>query len=64
MEAETIIGLVGSVGLPGGILILLIFLSNKHLPGLLKHFQAIELELARLTTSINLLLVKIEKSIK
>ena len=64
MEAETIVSLIGSLGLPGAILILLIFLANKHLPGLIKHFQAIESQLTVLATSIQLLIQRIDKNSK
>lgn len=64
MEIKTIVQLIGSVGLPGAILVLLIFLANKHLPNLVKHFQAIEVELARLSSAIFLLIQKIDKNSK
>jgi len=64
METTAIIQLIGSLGLPGAILILLIFLANKHLPNLVKHFQAIETQLTVLATSIQLLIQQIDKNSK
>ena len=63
LNAETIIQLVGSVGLPGVILLLLIFLANKHLPVLVHNLHSIEINLALLTTSINSLLHRIDDKI-
>jgi len=64
METTAIIQLIGSLGIPGGILILLIFLANKHLPGLIKHFQAIETEISILSSSIRRLIDRIDKNSK
>ena len=64
METAAIIQLIGSLGLPGAILILLIFLANKHLPNLVKHFQAMETQLTVLATSIQLLIQRIDKNSK
>jgi len=64
MEVETVISLIGSLGLPGAILILLIFLANKHLPNLVRHFQAMETQLTVLATSIQLLIQRIDKNSK
>ena len=63
MDTATIIQLIGSIGLPGAILILLIFLANRHLPGLISNLQAIQVNLATLSTAVMLLLHKIDKDL-
>ncbi len=60
MELSVILQLVGSIGLPGAILILLIFLANKHLPGFIEAFYGIKTQLELLTKSINHLIRKID----
>jgi len=62
MEPEVIINLIGSLGLPGAILILLIFLAHKHLPGLIGNLEGIKVNLATLSVEVALLLSKIDKN--
>lgn len=64
MDTDAIFRLIGSIGFPGAILILLIFLANKHLPGLIKHFQGIETEISTLSSSINRLIHRIDNKLK
>lgn len=56
MEIGVILQLVGSIGFPGAILILLIFLANKHLPGFIDNLYGIKTQLELLTKSVEVLI--------
>jgi len=58
MEIGVILQLVGSIGFPGAILILLIFLANKHLPGMISNLYGIKAQLELLTKSVEVLASK------
>ena len=60
MEIGVILQLVGSIGFPGAILILLIFLANKHLPGFVENFYGIKTQLELLTKSVEHLISGID----
>jgi len=60
MEIGVILQLVGSVGFPGSVLILLILLCNKHLPGFIENFYGIKTQLELLTKSVEHLISVID----
>ena len=64
MEIGVILQLVGSIGFPGAILILLIFLANKHLPGFIDSLFGIKTQLELLTKSVEILVSKSNNQLK
>ena len=62
MDFQAIAQICGSIGIPGAILILLIFLINKHAPGLINHLTGMETQLKILTNSINQLVFELKRT--